>query len=102
MDRLSCGLLRLIASPPGGVTMSDRSIIDLLASFPRKREPLTPAHQACYLEEYRANRSGQGVLFSILAALESWMHRKVAPHARGSSLLELGAGTLNHVPFESS
>jgi len=82
--------------------MTDHVMNDLLASFPREREPLTPAHEACYVEEYHANRLGRGALFSVTAALESWMHRKVAAHASGNSILELGAGTLNHVPFESS
>jgi hypothetical protein len=74
--------------------------VDLLASFPRKREPLTPAHEACYVKEYRANRLGRGILFSITATLESWMHRKVAAEGNSAPILELGAGTLNHVPFE--
>src|SRR5437667_8753890 len=82
--------------------MSDRAIIDLLASFPRERAPLTPAHKACYVEEYHANRSGRGILFSTTAALEAWMHRKVAAQGSGGSILEIGAGTLNHVPFASS
>jgi len=33
--------------------------------------------------------------------LEQWMHRRVAMHA-GGPVLELGAGTLNHLKFESS
>jgi Methyltransferase domain len=80
--------------------MNDRAIRELLSSFPRERAPLTVAHEVRYVEEYTANRSGRGVLFSATAALESWMHRKVAAKANKGSILELGAGTLNHVPFE--
>jgi SAM-dependent methyltransferase len=72
----------------------------LLASYPRQRAPLTPAHAAVFEAEYRRNRSGQGGLLSITARLEAWMHRGVAGGAPGGRLLELGAGTLNHVPYE--
>ena len=36
----------------------------------------------------------------ITAWLESWMHHRVASCDAGASLLEIGAGTLNHRRFE--
>jgi hypothetical protein len=32
--------------------------------------------------------------------MEGWMHRRVATAGRGARVLEIGAGTLNHLPFE--
>lgn len=73
---------------------------DLLASYPRSRPPLTPAHEARFVEEYRRNRSGRNGLPGVVARLESWMHRAVAEASSGGRILELGAGTLNHLPYE--
>jgi hypothetical protein len=81
---------------------SSADIQTLLASYPRSRTPLSPAHAAVFESEYRRNRSGQGGLLSITARLEAWMHRGVAGGAAGGRLLEIGAGTLNHVPYERS
>ncbi len=77
-----------------------KDIQELLASYPRQRLALSPAHQAIFEAEYRRNRSGQSGLMAITARLESWMHRGVARGAAGERLLDLGAGTLNHVPYE--
>src|SRR5205807_2443582 len=38
--------------------------------------------------------------FATIALFESWMHRTVANGTPGSRILELGAGTLNHLKFE--
>ncbi len=76
------------------------SIESLLASYPRTRPPLSAAQQSHYEEHYRENRSGSTALFRVTAALESWMHRAVANASTGGSILELGAGNLNHVPYE--
>ncbi len=72
--------------------------IELLASYPRQRPPLTARHKKVYLEEYIRNRQAAGGLSKLVAHLESWMHRSVA----GSSdeVLEIGAGTLNHLFYE--
>jgi len=58
---------------------------------------LSPAHQATYVEHYRANRSGQGVS-RIVMQLERWMHREVARRP-AETILEIGGGNLNHVPY---
>ncbi len=73
----------------------------LLARFPKERPALPPAHEAIYSAEYRGNRDGTTLATQAAQALERWMHRQVASRsAPGQRLLELGAGTLNHVPFE--
>ena len=77
-----------------------KAIASLLASYPRRRSPLTATQQLHYADHYRKNRSGSGGLSVITAALERWMHRAVADAPAGAAILELGAGNLNHVPFE--
>ncbi len=81
----------------------DEPMPALLNSYPRKRPPLPPAHQAIYVKHLRDNRLGSRPLQSLVLRLESWMHRQIAarqPPSR-NSILEIGAGTLNHVPYES-
>ena len=75
-------------------------IATLLASYPRARPPLSAPQQVHYEEHYRQNRCGATGLFRVTAALESWMHRAIAGSPPGASILELGAGNLNHVPYE--
>lgn len=86
---------------PRARSKRDEVPLTLLASYPRIRPPLTPDHESRYVEEYRRNRSGKGGLFATVAFLESWMHRTVANRRPGSRILELGAGTLNHIKYES-
>jgi hypothetical protein len=69
--------------------------LKLLASYPRPRPPLGPEYRAIYVEHYRANRAGFAA-----RRLESWMHRAVA--GGGGPLLEVGAGSFNHVPYETA
>lgn len=71
----------------------------LLSSYPRKRPPLPAAYQAVYEREYKLNREGERPVEGLAKRMEAWMHRCVAQRA-GGSVLELGAGTLNHLRFE--
>lgn len=75
----------------------------LLARFPKRRPPLAPGKAAIHKALLKANRERGTPLTMLSHALESWMHRRVARY-RGLSahqrVLEIGAGTLNHVPFE--
>jgi SAM-dependent methyltransferase len=73
---------------------------NLLATYPRRRPPLGPELQARYVEEYRANRTGKAPINAIVLALEGWMHRQIALRGSAGSVLELGGGTLNHLPYE--
>ncbi len=82
--------------------MSTQNKIEaILASYPRKRPPLTSAHKALYVEEYKKNRVGHHKADNLAQTLESWMHRQIITH-KSSNLLEIGAGTLNHVSYEDS
>ncbi|MDQ6705969.1 MAG: class I SAM-dependent methyltransferase [Acidobacteriota bacterium] len=82
-------------------TVKQARVRELLDSYPRRRSPLTKAHERRYLLDYRQNREGCTAATSIAQRMERWMHRKVAAQGRkGDALLELGAGTLNHVRYE--
>src|SRR5260370_9574696 len=75
----------------------------LLMSYPRERPPLPPALAAIYHDTYVSSREGRGVLYRITQSLEAWMHRRVAADsAPGQTVLEIGAGTLNHLRFEAA
>lgn len=71
----------------------------LLGTYPRPRPPLTPAHEAIFARQYRINREGAGGVEGLAQRLERWMHAQVA-QLRGGPILELGAGTLNHLHHE--
>ena len=76
------------------------SIAALLESYPRRRPPLTPAHEEIFAQQYRINREGSGAVEGLAQRLERWMHARVA-ELPGGPILELGAGTLNHLRYES-
>ena len=67
--------------------------------YPRTRPPLTEAHAKVYAEQYRINRDGETLADGAAQKLEQWMHKRVA-RVSGGPVLELGAGTLNHLKFE--
>lgn len=74
----------------------------LLQSYPRARPPLSNAYEHIYLDEYRRNRGAYGgAVFRLTGILERWMHRRVAEQQSEGRVLELGAGTLNHLQYES-
>lgn len=73
--------------------MTDR----VLERFPKQRPALPPAQRAIYETEYRANREGATLMSALSQWLEGWMHRAVARDSQGDTMLELGAGTLNHL-----
>jgi SAM-dependent methyltransferase len=73
----------------------------LLDSYPRSRPALPEAHRRRYLLDYQQIREGRTAVTAATQKMESWMHRKVAARGRaGDVVLELGAGTLNHVRYE--
>ncbi len=72
----------------------------LLVTYPRTRPPLTTAHETLYITEYKINREGRTLATAAAVWLEQWMHRTVARRGGAGSILEIGAGTLNHIPFE--
>ncbi len=74
----------------------------LLESYPRVRPALSRQHQELYVREYQRSRSGGRGLPALVATMESWMHRQVAGSEQGGRILEIGAGTLNHVSYEKN
>lgn len=72
-------------------------------NFPKNRPILSRKIQEIYKEHYKSNRSGDTAASSLAQKLEAWMHKKVASTKRNSpdeATLELGAGTLNQIPYE--
>jgi hypothetical protein len=71
--------------------------------FPKERPPLPPEYAAIYLQHYRNSREGNSQILGLAKWAESWMHRKVAEDTAEEapkSTLEIGAGTLNQLPYE--
>ena len=75
-------------------------ISEILTSYPRMRPPLTAEHEELYIQEYKENREGDRKVDNLAQKLEAWMHRQIIKH-QSASLLELGAGTLNHIRHEN-
>jgi hypothetical protein len=72
---------------------------------PKVRPPLPQEIAEIHHAHYRCNRSGSSPAASVSLRVEGWMHRKVAADVaaapgRELSTLEIGAGTLNQLPFE--
>lgn len=82
--------------------MSVQDIGGLLTSYPRRRPPLPEAHRRIYAAEYKVNRDRQTFVHKLSEKAEAWMHRQVARPGKPGSILEIGAGTLNHLPFETA
>ena len=80
-------------------TPAPEQTAELLRRFPKTRPSLPEQHQQRYVADYRSNRQGQQGVARLVAGLEAWMHRAIAD-VSGDTVLELGAGTLNHLPFE--
>lgn len=72
----------------------------LLATYPRRRPPLAEAYRRIYEREYKLNRSGGTAVHSVAQQLEAWMHRQVRDRGTPGRVLELGAGSLNHLAYE--
>ncbi len=72
---------------------------NIFGRFPKKRTKLPEKYEKIYQKEYLYNRSSKGFINSIKHKLEAWMHYRVA-HIKGENILEIGAGTLNHVKYE--
>lgn len=74
-------------------------------NFPKTRPPLPPEIAEIYTTQYKSNREGKTTASSLAQWMESWLHRQVARDVKGEasspkSTLELGAGTLNQLPYE--
>jgi hypothetical protein len=76
----------------------------MFSSFPKSRPVLPPAYEKIYVQQYKENRQGASIAYSMTQKMESWMHKKIAQDVAyrepGLATLEIGAGTLNHLPYE--
>ncbi len=76
----------------------------LLGRFPKVRPALPKAIAKIYEHQYKENRQGKSQAASLAQKVEAWMHRKVAASdsktIKGQATLEIGAGTLNQLPYE--
>jgi len=72
--------------------------------FPKRRKQLPIEYKKIYNEYYKKNREGQTTATSISMRMETWLHKIVASDVRDSRhdcpTLEIGAGTLNQLPYE--
>jgi len=70
--------------------------------YPKIRQPLPKEYLAIYEEHIKKNRDGETSVTSISQRLEKWLHKKVAEgSAPDLTTLEIGAGTLNQLQYES-
>jgi len=80
----------------------DLTIMKKFNQFPKVRKPLPAEFQLIYEKEYLINRCGKSLVNQIGLYLEGWMHKLIASSSRikDEDILEIGAGTLNHIPWE--
>lgn len=75
----------------------------LSEQFPKRRPVLPAAYHSLYTNEYKRNRENPNASLNFKQKLEHWMHRQVANVAAPKgALLEIGAGTLNHLSWEDA
>ena len=89
-----------VVGPGTSARMDSVASKQILRSYPRSRPSLSEAHRRIYVAHYLENREGNGALTRLKKSMEAWMHRRVAARQQGGEILEIGAGTLNHVRFE--
>lgn len=82
-----------------------KSKANILSKFPKERPDLPEAFRKIYAQHYLINREGKSKTTSLSKKLEHWLHKQVAKDVKKStatcSTLEIGAGTLNQLDFES-
>lgn len=76
--------------------------LELLKSFPKQRPILDEEYKKILQDAYINSREGKSLFTKCSLKFEEWMHRKVSQSPILFPVLELGAGTLNHLKFESS
>ena len=73
-----------------------KKALKLLKKYPKKRPPLSKKLKKIFNFEYKKNRT------NFLSQLsESWLHFSIKGRKKiFNKTLEIGAGTLNHLPYE--
>jgi hypothetical protein len=74
--------------------------MSLLSAFPKQRPILPQSYQRIHEREYQINRTGATALHRASLWLEEWMHDQIVKRGWPGRILEIGAGTLNHVAYE--
>lgn len=78
----------------------------MLDQYPKTRPALPEEIAKIYNSQYKENREGGSTASSLAQRMESWLHRRVAADALQAddekATLELGAGTLNQLQYESA
>jgi hypothetical protein len=73
----------------------------LFEAYPKSRRELPAAYKAIYEKAYAENRKGETGATSLAQRMERWLHKAVSKDSSASkTTLELGAGTLNQLPYE--
>ena len=71
--------------------------------FPKKRPKLSKQYLDVYERHYKDNREGKGFFNFLSSYMESWAHKIIAKKKFDKeTILELGAGTLNHLKYEKN
>jgi hypothetical protein len=72
------------------------------SNFPKHRNALNEEYERAFSDYYKKNRQGQTPVTSLSSKLEGWMHVKASGCfiKEDQRILEIGAGTLNHVSYE--
>ena len=75
-----------------------------LSNFPKVRPSLPEEFAGIYAAHYKENRGGHTPAASLSQRMEAWLHKRVARDVRldqsYKTTLEVGAGTLNQLPYE--
>lgn len=76
----------------------------MFSRYPKVRPPLPDAYARIHQTQYKENRRAATPAASLSRRMEAWLHKRVAADVLGDrtprTTLEIGAGTLNHLPFE--
>lgn len=76
---------------------------NVLSNFPKTRSILSDDYKKIYNIHYMLNRKRKTPVAYLTSIMESWSHFQVAKDLWKDcclTTLEIGAGTLNHIPYE--
>ena len=82
------------------MVISPNNLDYFLNSYPKQRPPISEEIKQIYASHYEENREGKTKASSLAQRLESWMHHQINDVMHDNArVLELGAGTINHLKF---
>jgi len=77
----------------------------MFEDYPKTRLPLSKEINKIYLKHYKSNRNGSTTASGLAKKMEQWLHKKVSEDVdktHTKKTLEIGAGTLNQLKYETS